>query len=59
LENILSKHPILGIFSSFGGCLLPLIDFLSPILQLIGMIVGVFIGIFTLLIKIKEWREHD
>jgi len=59
LETILSKHPILGIFSSFGGCLLPLIDFLSPILQLIGMIVGVFIGIFTLLIKIKEWREHD
>ena len=58
VENILQRYPILGIVSSFGGCVLPLINYLSPIVQFLGMLVGVFIGIFTLLIKIKEWRNH-
>ena len=58
MENTLQKYPILGIISSFGGCILPYIQTLSPIIQFFGMIIGVLIGIFTLLIKIKEWKNN-
>tara|TARA_R100000808_G_C2067093_1_gene96096 strand:+ start:473 stop:661 length:189 start_codon:yes stop_codon:yes gene_type:complete len=57
MEQLLSKYPILGVFSSIGGSMFPLIERLSPVIQFIGMIVGVFIGIFTLLIKYKEYQK--
>ena len=58
MENTLQKHPILGIISSIGVFILPYIEMLSPIIQFFGMIIGVLIGIFTLLIKIKEWKNN-
>ena len=57
MEQLLSKYPILGVFSSVGGSMFPLIETLSPVVQFIGMIVGVFIGIFTLAIKYKEYKN--
>lgn len=57
MEQMLSKYPILGVFSSVGGSMFPLIETLSPVVQFIGMIVGVFIGIFTLAIKYKEYKN--
>jgi|TARA_R100001163_G_scaffold64430_2_gene58653 hypothetical protein len=57
MEQLLSKYPILGVFSSVGGSMFPLIETLSPVIQFIGMIVGVFIGILTLLIKYKEYQK--
>jgi len=58
MESYLQKHPILGIATSFGGCILPMIEVLSPLIQFFGMIIGVLIGILTLLLKYKEWRNN-
>ncbi len=56
-NDILSKHPILGAFISIGGSLFPFLNTISPLVQFIGMIVGVLIGILTLAIKYKEYKN--
>ena len=58
LNLFLREHPGLGMFSSVGGALQTLIDTSTPMLQYLALVIGVGIGILTLLIKIKELRRN-
>lgn len=58
LNLFLREHPGLGMFSSVGGALQTLIETSTPVLQYLALIIGVGIGILTLLIKIKELRRN-
>lgn len=58
LNIMLREHPGLGMFSSVGGALQTLIDTSTPVLQYLALVIGIGIGILTLLIKIKELRRN-
>lgn len=45
-------------FSSVGGALQALIETSTPILQYLALVIGVGIGLLTLLAKIKELRNN-
>ncbi len=58
LNIFLREHPGLGMFSSVGGALQTLISTSTPVLQYLALVIGIGIGILTLLIKIKELRRN-
>lgn len=58
LTLFLREHPGWGIFSSVGGALQTLIDTSTPILQYLALIIGVCIGVITLLTKWRELRRQ-
>lgn len=58
LNLFLREHPGLGMFSSVGGALQTLIETSTPVLQYLALVIGIGIGILTLLIKIKELRGN-
>ena len=55
--NLLENHPSIGLLATITASIQSFIETASPILQFIGLIVGVSIGIVTLLIKIKHWKK--
>lgn len=57
INHLLSDHPEIGILGSVGSFLLSLINNLTPVLQFIALIIGVAIGIVTLMIKWRDWRK--
>jgi hypothetical protein len=59
MEQLLSKHPTIGVFSSIGGSILPTIEALTPLLQFSGLVIGLLIGAITLALKINEWKDKN
>lgn len=55
----LSRHPMVGSIASIGGIIPSLIENISVYLQFISLLLGVLIGIFTLLIQIKKFRNGN
>ncbi len=55
----LREHPGWGMFSSVGGALQTLMDTSTPVLQYLALIIGIGIGIITLITKIKELRRNS
>ena len=55
--DTLNNEPEIGIFTSLGSGLVYFLDILNPILSFCTLVVGLLIGVVTLLIKIKEWRK--
>ena len=54
MKTLLSQHPWIGFLSSLLGSALPLIQFLTPYLQFIGLLVGVLVGIITLVGEVEK-----
>lgn len=54
-----SKHPMVGSMASIGGVIPSLINYISVYLQFISLLLGVIIGIFTLLIQIRKYYEKN
>ena len=52
--DTLRQYPVIGIGTSIGGSALPFIEWLSPYLQFVGLVLGVTIGLITVVLKIKE-----
>lgn len=50
----LREHPELGIMSSVSGVLQTFLDTSTPILQFLGLLIGVLIGLLTLMLKIRQ-----
>lgn len=50
----LREHPELGIMSSISGVLQTFLDTSTPLLQFLGLLIGVMIGLITLLLKLRE-----
>jgi len=48
---ILDKKPLIGAFSAFLGGLIPFIEAITPILQFLGVILGLLIGVMTVIEK--------
>ena len=53
----LNNQPEIGIASSIGSGTVYWMGILNPILSFLTLIVGLFIGLITLAIKVKEWRK--
>lgn len=50
----LKDHPGAGLFSSISGVLQTFIETSTPVLQYLGLLVGLMIGLVTLIIKLRE-----
>ena len=59
IKAILSQNPEIGITATITGAVISIIDTLTPILQFIALATGVAIGLVTLAIKLKEWRNKN
>lgn len=59
---ILTKYPIIGAFSSFGGTFLLFVQNMLLPLQIVGAIVGIGVGVITFYakwIEIKDRKKNE
>ena len=52
--QVLGQNPSIGISTSVGSSIIFFLDIINPILTCISLIVGLSVGLITLIIKIKE-----
>ena len=52
--EFLSSNPHIVISSSIGTSIIHWLDFVNPIISFLGMLVGLAVGVITLILKIKE-----
>lgn len=57
-DTILSKSGV-GMSASIGSAIINYLNILNPILSTITLIIGISVGICTLIIKIKEIRGRN
>lgn len=57
LVYLLSKEPLIGYVSSLGTSLILFIQGVMPVLQLIGVIVGIGVGVITMYGKYLEIKN--
>lgn len=60
LFNLIAEKPYIGFSLTGAGFLsglLTLLKVLTPILGFVGAALGVAAGVFTLLIKYREWKQ--
>jgi prepilin signal peptidase PulO-like enzyme (type II secretory pathway) len=57
VNSFLSEKPMVGMYSSFGGFIIPFIDAITPILQFLGVLVGLAVGIITFMVQMKNYRK--
>ena len=56
----LRERPELGILSSISGVLQTFLDTSTPLLQFMGLLIGVLIGLVTLVLKLRElFRKNN
>lgn len=53
----LKDHPLLGMLSSVSGVLQTLIETTTPVLQFLGLLLGVIIGLLTVAAKMRELKR--
>lgn len=58
LKSFLATHPFIGLGSSMGGGILPFIVAINPILQFLGLCVGLYIGWLTIQAKHAEKKAR-
>ena len=54
---ILDKKPLIGALSAFSGVLIPFIESITPILQFFGVIIGLLIGVMTVIEKRRSIKN--
>ncbi len=57
IDYILTNRPEIGVIGSIGGSLQMFVETASPLLQFFGLCLGVAIGVYTLLIKRREYQD--
>ena len=59
--DILDKHYYIGMVTSIGAGILPWCIKLMPLLQVLSLVIGITLGIVTIVIKIDGWimRRHE
>jgi hypothetical protein len=55
--DTLNQQPEIGIASTIGSASLYWMDIMNPILSFMTLFVGLMIGLVTLAIKIREWKN--
>lgn len=50
----LKEHPEYGLFSSVVASVQSFIETSTPVLQYVGLVLGILIGVVTLAIKLRE-----
>ena len=55
--NILQEKPVIGIMSTLTGSFIAYIKVLTPVLSFAGLVIGLLIGIITLILKWNELKE--
>lgn len=53
------NHPLVGMITSLLGGLQAFIETTTPLFQFAAMIIALAIGIYTLLLKRREWNKKD
>lgn len=62
IRNMLGDNPEIGFISSVVAFLTPLIDAISPFLQIVSVILGIGIAYVTFRIQLRRWnnlKERD
>lgn len=57
LINLLTEKPLIGGFVTLGGIIPSLIDTVIPICQLIAILIGIGVGILTMILTFKKIVE--
>lgn len=57
LSLLLQKKPIIGAATSAAGGATILVDWVSPVVSFLAALVGLGIGIITILLKWDEFKE--
>lgn len=57
LLELLKEHPILGMLSSLFASFQSFMQTSTPVLQYLGLLIGIGIGVLTLLIKLKDLQH--
>tara|TARA_R100000458_G_C8278259_1_gene254168 strand:+ start:3475 stop:3663 length:189 start_codon:yes stop_codon:yes gene_type:complete len=55
--QVLSENPSIGIATSVGSSAMYFFEVVNPVLTCISLIIGLSVGLITLIMKIKEWRR--
>ena len=55
--DTLSNNPAIGMATSFGSAWVGWLGVLNPILSFISLVVGIAVGIATLIVQIKKVRK--
>ena len=55
--DTLSNNPTIGLATSLGSAAVSWIGVLNPILSFISLIIGIAVGIITLITQIKKMRN--
>lgn len=56
--DTLASNPQIGIATSFGSALISWLGVLNPILSFISLVVGIAVGITTLIVQINKVRKN-
>lgn len=57
IKTLLGDNPEIGIFGSIVAFLTPFIDAISPLLQIISIIIGIGIAYVTFRIQLHRWKK--
>ena len=55
--QVLGENPSIGITTTVGSSALYFLEVVNPVLTFISLIIGISVGLVTLIIKLKEWRK--
>ena len=56
--DTLRKYPEVGLTTSFGSYLINLLDLVNPVLGTITLLVGIGVGVTTIVLQIKKIRSY-
>ena len=59
LINLLTERPLIGGVATIGGIIPSLIETVLPICQLIAVVVGIGVGILTMILTMKKIRQMN
>jgi hypothetical protein len=58
IKSFLAAYPLVGFGSSIGGGVLPFIVSITPVLQFLGVCLGLFIGYLTVEAKLEARKTR-
>lgn len=57
--NYISEHPFIMSISAISTGVIGFLQVLTPLLSFVSVLLGVAIGIYTLKIKIHDWKKKN
>jgi hypothetical protein len=59
VTEYLGRHPFVGASAALGGTASSFVEQIEPLLRVSGLVVGLAIGVITLMIKFREWKQKS